>query len=261
MKKTDTRRHATLAPWAVAITLGLAAWNAQAQDSRLAEISQRLQSLYPATRFGAVEATRWPGVFEVPMGANLAYVDESGRYFLFGHLFDMQTQQDLTAQRSEAMARVDFSALPLADALTEVRGNGARALAIFSDPDCPYCRRLETELAGMSNVTIHTFLMPLALLHPQAERKAVSVWCAPDRLGAWQALMRRDETPPPADCPNPVARNVALGERLGIKGTPTLVSSDGRLMPGAASRNQVEAWLTRSSASAQSDAPAAGVAR
>ena len=101
-------------------------------------IAERLQSLYPATRFGAVNTTPWPGVFEVVMGANLAYVDESGQYFLFGHLFDMKAQRDLTAERKEAQTRVDFVSLPLADAVKDVRGNGARTLAIFSDPDCPY---------------------------------------------------------------------------------------------------------------------------
>ena len=63
-------------------------------------IAERLQSLYPATRFGAVNTTPWPGVFEVVMGANLAYVDESGQYFLFGHLFDMKAQRDLTDRKS-----------------------------------------------------------------------------------------------------------------------------------------------------------------
>ena len=72
-------------------------------------IAERLQTLYPATRFGAVNTTPWPGVFEVVMGANLAYVDESGQYFLFGHLFDMKAQRDLTAERKDAQTRVDFA--------------------------------------------------------------------------------------------------------------------------------------------------------
>jgi thiol:disulfide interchange protein DsbC len=206
---------------------------------------ERLQTLYPSTRFGAIHPTAWPGVFEVAMGANLAYVDATGRYFLFGHLYDMRQQRDLTAERKDAMARIDFGSLPLADALTEVRGKGTRTLAIFSDPDCPYCRRLEAELRGLDDVTIHTFLMPLASLHPSARGKAVSVWCAPDRLATWQALMIRDVLPPQADCPHPVDRNVTLGEQLGINGTPTLIAGDGRVLAGAASRDQIEAWLSR----------------
>ena len=217
-------------------------------------LANRLQALYPSTRFGAVNPTPWPGVFEVVMGANLAYVDQSGQYFLFGHFYDMKAQRDLTAERKDTLARIDFETLPLSDAMKDVRGNGARVLAIFSDPDCPYCQKLEADIRELTNVTIYTFLMPLVSLHPAAHRKAVSVWCAKDRIAAWQATMWRGEAVPQADCPHPVDRNVALGERLGINGTPTLVALDGRMLPGAASKEQIEAWLQRSAVSAQGDA-------
>ena len=224
-------------------------------------IAERLQSLYPATRFGEVNTTPWPGVFEVVMGANLAYVDETGQYFLFGHFYDMKAQRDITAERKDSLARIDFAALPLADALKEVRGTGARTLAIFSDPDCPYCRRLEAEIKGLTDVTIYTFLMPIASLHPEARSKAIAVWCSKDRIAAWHALMWRDEKVSARDCPHPVDRNVALGDRLGVSGTPTLVAGDGRVLPGAASSAQIEAWLTRSTASAEGPVSAKGTGR
>jgi thiol:disulfide interchange protein DsbC len=214
-------------------------------------MGNRLQALYPSTRFGAINPTPWPGVFEVVMGANLAYVDESGQYFLFGHLYDMKSQRDLTAERKDSISTIDFDALPLSDAMKEVRGNGARVMAIFSDPDCPYCQKLESDIRDLTNVTIYTFLMPPVSLHPAAHAKAVSIWCAADRTAAWHAMMWRGEAVPRAECPHPVDRNVALGERLGINGTPTLIALDGRMLPGAASKEQIEAWLQRSVASAQ----------
>ena len=147
------------------------------------------------------------------------------------------------------MTRIDFASLPFADALKEVRGTGARAFAIFSDPDCPYCRRLEVELKGMTDVTIHTFLMPIASLHPQARAKAIAIWCAQDPIAAWHSFMWNEKAPSllkaGQDCQHPVDRNVTLGERLGISGTPTLVAADGRVMAGAAGLAQIEAWLGR----------------
>ena len=264
MKTTDARvalralaAKATLAA-ALTTCLSVTAWAQPSQPPTTPELTSligRLQALYPSTRFGEIRPTPWPGVFEVAMGANLAYVDASGQYFLFGHLYDMKAQRDLTAERKDTLARIDFNALPLADAIKDVRGRGSRALAIFSDPDCPHCRRLEAELKGLSDVTIHTFLMPIASLHPQARAKAIAVWCAKDRLGAWQALMTRDQRPPSADCAHPVDRNVALAERLGVTGTPTLVAADGRVLPGAASAEQINAWLSRSTTSAEGPAP------
>lgn len=224
-------------------------------------IAERLQTLYPATRFGAVNTTPWPGVFEVVMGANLAYVDGTGQYFLFGHLYNMKMQRDLTVERKDLLARVDFGSLPLADAVKEVRGTGARTFAIFSDPDCPYCRRLEAEMKSLTDLTIYTFLMPIASLHPEARSKAIGVWCSEDRVAAWHALMWRDEKISAKECPHPVDRNVALGDRLGISGTPTLVAADGRVLPGAASNAQIEAWLARSTANAEGAASTTGAAR
>jgi thiol:disulfide interchange protein DsbC len=172
---------------------------AQVSLASTGAMAERLQALYPATRFGAVNPTPWPGVFEVVIGSNLAYVDASGQYFLFGHFYDMKNQRDLTAERKDSLARVDFTQLPLPDAMKEVRGDGSRVLAIFSDPDCPYCQRLESDLRGLTNVTIYTFLMPLVSLHPAAHRKAVSIWCARDRLATWQAAMWRAEPVAPIE--------------------------------------------------------------
>jgi thiol:disulfide interchange protein DsbC len=173
-----------------------------------------------------------PALYEVVMGQNVAYTDASGRYFVFGHLFDMQTQRDLTAERLEKQQRVAFSELPFADAIKTVRGKGERVLAVFSDPDCPYCQRLESELEKLDNLTLYTFAYPLESLHPDAKDKAVSVWCAPDRARAWAELMKSGKAPAKRSCDHPVDRNIALAQRLGIQGTPTLLSADGRVLPG-----------------------------
>ena len=234
---------------------------AQTTTATAESVAQQLKATYPATTFGTVSTTAWPGVFEVAVGANLAYVDASGQYFMFGHLYDMKAQRDLTAERKDNLTRIDFASLPLKDALTEVRGNGKHTLVIFSDPDCPYCKKLEADIANLTDVTLHTFLMPIASLHPQARAKAISVWCAPNRVQAWHTVMRQDQRINAKACEHPVDRNIALAERLGISGTPTLVAADGRVMAGAANTVQIEDWLARGSASDQGKATSSGAAR
>lgn len=229
----------------MALLGALLATSAAAEPVSPETVATRLKSAYPATTFGAVSATPWPGVYEVTMGSNLAYVDASGQYFLFGHLYDMQAQRDLTAERRDALARIDFASLPLADALTDIKGTGVRTLAVFSDPDCPYCKKLEAELAALTDVTIHTFLMPIASIHPQARNKAIGVWCAQNQVLAWHALMRDGVSPAAGSCEHPVDRNIALAERLNISGTPTMIAADGRVLAGAAARSQIEDWLAR----------------
>ena len=209
----------------------------------IARIEAALKTAYPGTSFRDIRPTPLPGIFEVTMGRNLAYVGSDARHFLFGHLYDMQEQRDLTADRLEAARRIDFASLHLADAITTVRGNGARVLAVFSDPDCPHCRRLEQELARLDNITVHTFLYPLAELHPEARQRAIAVWCAPDRAIAWNALMMAGKAPPAAECAHPIDRNIALARKLGVEGTPALFDVRGRHLAGAAPAQRIEAFL------------------
>lgn len=151
---------------------------------------------------------------------------------------------DITEQHRQQLTRVDFAKLPLAHAIKTVRGNGARKLAVFSDPDCVYCKKLEQDtLSTLDNVTIYTFLFPLAQ-HADARRKAGQIWCAPDRNQAWQHWMRDGTLPATAaTCPLPLDANLALGQKIGVGATPTVILPRGEVLPGAISRAALEAKL------------------
>lgn len=234
---------------ALAQTPGTAAQLDTAQDPGSTAVQKTLRLLYPKTRFDRVGPTPLPGVHEVVMGRNVAFVDASGRYFIFGRLFDMEAQEDITSVpesgEPRASARIDFGALPLDSAIKTVKGKGSRVLAVFSDPDCPYCRKLEQELEKVDDVTVYTFLMPLQQLHPEARAKADAVWCAKNRAAAWKALMVTGKPPAPSTrgCEAPHALVMPLAERMGITGTPFLIAGDGRTLPGAVSADRLNAWL------------------
>jgi thiol:disulfide interchange protein DsbC len=219
-----------------------------------------LRQLYPGTAFSRVRSTPIRGLYEVVLGSSVAYTAEDGRYFVFGHLFDLATQRDLTVANAPPPKAVDFATLPLVDAIKTVRGNGRRALAVFSDPDCPYCRELEAQLATLEDATVYTFLMPLTSLHPQATDKAITVWCAADRPRAWRAVVLERKTLLFKTCPHPIDRNLALAEKLEIRGTPTLIAADGRMAAGVMSAGALTAWLdagreTNGSAAAVEERP------
>jgi len=206
-------------------------------------IAEKLKQRYPATRIDQVLPSPLPGVYEVVMGRNVAFSDAEGRYFIFGHLYDMQSQRDLTAERKESLAKVDWTALPLENSIRFVSGKGERVLAVFSDPDCPFCKKLEAELAKLDNTTLYLFPFPILSLHSNAVAKSTAIWCSKDRAQAWRDALAGGKVAGKGDCENPIAANVALAERLGINGTPTLIARDGRMLPGAASAERISAWL------------------
>lgn len=217
----------------------------QAQEAVPAGLLETLQAKYPGTRFSAVNPSPLTGVYEVVMGRNIAYTDARGDYFLFGHVMDMARQRDVTADRQNDLRKINFSALPPDSAITFVQGNGRRQLAVFSDPDCPYCRQLEAELAKLEDVTIRLYPYPLAGLHPEAMKKAQAVWCSPDRARAWRELLVNRVTPKVSPCETPLARNRELAASLGIAGTPVLIRADGRQNAGALKASELDDWLDR----------------
>ena len=204
-------------------------------DPAATAMLQKLKELYPATRFTSVTVTPIDGVYEVVMGQNVAYVGGDGRHFLFGHLFDMRTQKDLTADKlvtdgesATEVRQVNFATLPLHDAVKTVKGDGSRLLAVFSDPRCPYCKALDDELAKLDNVTVYTFLLP---------------WLGPESRPGAQALWA-DAVPDRANDTTVLDRNLKLASQLGLRGTPMLIASDGRVSEGARSAEALDAWLT-----------------
>lgn len=213
-------------------------------------VAERLKKLYPNQPLGAVHTTPIPGLYEVQAGPQLAYTDETGRFFVFGGtLVDFPNRVNLSEQRQSVLNRIDASTLPVADAITIQRGdggNGKRTLYVFSDPQCPYCQKLERDIhtgTGLDNVTIHLFLFPIVQIHPGAGTVAQNIWCASDKADAWVNAMVLNQPPPEATCDNPVARNVDLANKLNINGTPTIFRGDGLRLTGYGDMAGLESFL------------------
>jgi thiol:disulfide interchange protein DsbC len=189
------------------------------------------------------------GLFEVVVDAEILYVDERANYLFAGNIFDIRTQENLTARRKELATRIDFRRLPLDLAVKTVRGSGTRTLAIFEDPNCPYCKRFEHDIATLNNTTIYTFLYPV-LSRDQAAPddsypKSKAVWCASDRTQAWSQLMieGRRLAAAPDSCKHPLEEILTLGQGLHVTGTPTIFFIDGRRAPGAIPMDKVEQMM------------------
>jgi len=189
-----------------------------------------------------VRPTPMKGLYEVRIGTDLFYTDAKGNYVIQGELIDTKARRNLTEDRIAKLTAVDFSALPLKDAFTIVRGDGKRKVAVFEDPNCGYCKRFERDLQNVDNVTVYLFLYPI--LSPDSAEKSRNIWCAKDKTAAWQDYMIKDKTPAAASCDtSALQRNLAFGKKHKITGTPTLIFADGIRVPGAIGAQEVEKRL------------------
>ncbi len=195
-----------------------------------------------------VSKTPLPGIFEIRVnGADIYYTDAQANYLIQGNLIDTRQRRNLTQERMDKLTAIHFDALPTKDAFTIVRGDGRRRIAVFEDPNCGYCKKFEKDLLKVSNVTIHLFLYPI--LGAGSHDRAKNIWCAKDKVKAWQDWMVRDIVPPEATCDREaLVRNVELGHKYKITGTPTLVFADGSRVPGAVGPDQIEQRLSQQTA-------------
>jgi len=229
-----------LAPLALAATLMFAA-TAQANET---VIRKALNQQFPGANIASVQKTPYSGLFEVYLDGQLIYVDAKAQYVFAGDVIDLKSRANLSQQRLNRLQAIKWDTLPLNNALKTVKGKGERKLVVFSDVDCPYCRKFEAELAKVDNITVYTFLYPIEGLHPKAVQASKQIWCAPDRNKAWDNYIA-DGTVPSNDgkCANPVAATMALGSKLKVSGTPTLVFANGVRVPGMVPAAQLEKLL------------------
>ena len=224
--------------------LTLTALGAMGQQS--AVIRKNLAERIPQFQnIDEVRETGMKGLYEVRVGSEIYYTDAGGNYLIDGHLIDTRRQRNLTQERVDQLTAVAFKDLPFKDAFTIVRGNGARKLAVFEDPNCGYCKRFERDLQKINNITVYLFLYPI--LSPDSKDKSNAIWCSADRAKAWQDWMVREQptAAAPAACDTAaVERNYQFGRARQVDGTPTLFFPNNTRVPGAMEAQQVEKMLS-----------------
>lgn len=240
MKLTSALRRGVsiLVPLLALLGAGTAAADEAAIRKTLAE---RLPSL---PKIDEINKTPIAGIYEVRYGSELFYTDEHGSYVIQGSIIDTRTRTDLTQARIDKLTAIDFASLPLKDAFLIKQGSGARKLVVFADPNCTYCKHLERDLLTLKDVSIYTFLFPI--LGPDSNVKSRDIWCAKEPGKTWRSWMVDGVAAPKSIGQCDVAaieRNVKLGQKYKVQGTPAVVFEDGTRSPGAMPAAQIEARI------------------
>jgi thiol:disulfide interchange protein DsbC len=202
-----------------------------------AAIRQVLRDKFPGIQVQGVQPAPMPGLFEVRIqsgdGPQIIYTDAQARFLIDGSLIESGSGRNLTQERIQKLSAIDFKQLPLKDAVKIQRGNGKRVLVMFTDPYCPYCRRLEQALLKVDDIAVYVFMYPV--IRPDFADHSRAVWCAPDRAKAWLELAAGETAKVPSNpvnCSNPVDKVLELGKSLRITGTPTLFFANGERASG-----------------------------
>jgi len=241
----------------VCLLLGATAWAQEpakpdALTPEAAAVKKLLETKFPGAAISSVVKSPYFGLYEVRFDDRLVYTDAKVNYVMVGSVYSADTKQNLTEARLRQLNRVSWDSLPLGLAFKRVKGNGTRKMAIFADADCPFCRKLEGDIRNLDDVTIYTFLFPIDTLHPDAARKSAIIWCSEDKAKAWDEFFASGKLPNnKGDCPTPIAETAALGTRLHIGATPTLVFADGTMVPGAIPLARIQEEINKGEAEAK----------
>lgn len=233
--------------FAPALVAAVVALSAAAVSAGEAEIRKNLPANVPQLpAIDEVTRTPVPGLWEVRMGTEVIYTDEQGAFVIQGEIYDAKERRNLTAERIDKLTAIDFAQLPLKDAIVWKSGNGKRRVAVFADPNCGYCKRLERDLQKVKDVTVYTFVIPI--LGGDSPEKSRAIWCAKNNTNAWRDWMLEGMPPPeaPAKCDDSaIERNSALAKKHRVSGTPAVVFEDGSRAPGAIPAAEVEKRLAK----------------
>ncbi|ENW96706.1 DsbC family protein [Acinetobacter sp. NIPH 1852] len=200
-------------------------------------LKSNLNKNYPNIQVTNIQSTEMAGLYSANLDNQIIYLDDTAEHMFIGSMVRLKDQKNLTKDLVLKQNSIDWKQLPLQDAIKTVKGNGKRQLAIFSDPNCPYCKQLEAELDKLNDVTIYTFIYALK---PQSIAVSKQVWCDANPSYAWKNLLQKNVQPKAKTCANPIDRNLELGRKLGVSGTPTLIFSNGLKMVGGRSAEDIQ---------------------
>ncbi len=220
-----------------------------ADPRNISEFQKKLETLigHPVD---SVTKLDYANLYEVRVGNDIVYSDPAADYFFVGNIIDMKTRINMTRARTDSfleasLPKVKFADLPLKSAIKIVKGSGKRQVAIFADPNCRFCKRMEKDIDAVTDVTMYVFLYPV--LGPDSTDKSKAIWCSANPAKIWNEWMVSGTAIPAAgnnSCANPLDQNVELGKKLKVDGTPTLFFLNGKRVPGAVDLEEFNKLLT-----------------
>lgn len=196
-----------------------------------------LRGLDPNVKPDRLRAAPVPGFREVIVGGQALYVSDDGRYVFIpgpnGALFDAAEQKNLS-EAAVASLRVELlKELPRSERIVFAPPNPKYTVTVFTDIECGYCRKFHQEIEeyNRQGIAVEYLAFPRMGIGSEDYQRMVAVWCAPDRRKALTDA-KNDRPVPMRSCKTTVNQQYALGQRVGLTGTPMILAPDGTQLGG-----------------------------
>lgn len=192
-----------------------------------------IHALSPRVEVEQVNPAPLPGFQEAIVGGQTVYVSDDGKYVIQGTLYDSVAKDDLSEATMAGLRKRLLDKIPAKDRIVFGPTDPRHTVIVFTDVECGYCRKLHSQIADYNRLGIEVqyLAFPRQGLGSEDYRKMVAVWCADDRRKALTAA-KNDQPIKLLDCSNPVDMQYALGQRMGLTGTPMILATDGTRISG-----------------------------
>jgi thiol:disulfide interchange protein DsbC len=216
----------------------LLAHTAQAQETAATPQSEITTAMFELTgqNIAADSITESPmqGVYQVDLGGRIVFVSKVGEHLLLGDVFDTQRRVSLSEEIKQAKALSIIEDIQESEMIVFEPEEIKRTITVYTDVDCPYCRKLHKEVPTLveNGVKVRYLWFPRSGVNTPSYDKAVSIWCAEDQQTAMDDAKLNNKIVDMSCNPNPVASQYASGQRVGVRGTPTIVVDDGTIIGG-----------------------------
>ena len=217
------------------------------------KIAARLLQIIPDLEIEGLHQLGDSGLYEGVINGQVIYVTRDGRYLMEGKVIDLESRTDVTELRRAEVRRQALAAVDASSIISFLpKQQAAYTLTVFTDIDCGYCRILHAQMAEYhaQGIAIRYMAYPRGGVGSDAYQKLVNVWCALDQHEAMTDAKAELELPE-LQCHNPVESHFAIGNQLGVAGTPAMFLENGRMLPGYVPPQRLRALLDEMSKSGQ----------
>jgi thiol:disulfide interchange protein DsbC len=204
-----------------------------AADEGEVKAREALQRFLPGVEVDGVRASGISGLYEVSVGTRVLYLTSDGKYAIFGDIISTADRKNQTEARRGELINKLMATLPESEMIVIAPAQTKRTVTVFTDVDCPYCAKFHRDVPALNEagIKVRYLLFPRTGVGSESYHKAVSVWCASDRVKAI-GIAKAGGKVEPKKCENPVEKHMDLGAEFGIQGTPAIVLDNGKMLPG-----------------------------